>query len=307
MAHKNDEEGWIDAFVRAHGSTRRDVADVEALTRELGAAVDRARASRPTLEVDAHRFVAHLARHLPDGTDPIAALSRMHTDDMWLVCGCLEGNTAAESTFERECIAAIDPMLAHMQLDVTMVDEVKQAVRAKLLVSTDGAVPRIGDYAGRGDLRSWVGVIAMREALTSLRHRGRHPAAGGEDRLMSMESPALGPELAFLKQHYRDAFEVAFKAALTDLSPRARNALRHHYVHRLTIDQLAAMYGVHRSNAARRIANAREALMTGTRRRLAEALNVERDEFESIMRLIQSRLDLSVRRLLEEGAEPDPR
>jgi RNA polymerase sigma-70 factor (ECF subfamily) len=178
-----------------------------------------------------------------------------------------------------------------------VVDEVKQIVRTKLLVAEQGRPPRVLEYSGRGELRSWVGVIATREALTLLRRGGRETTPA-DDVMLAVPSPVTGPELDFLKDHYKDEFRTAFTHALQELSPRERNALRHHYVHGLTIDQIATLYGIHRSNAARRIAKARESLLSATRRRLVLGLKVDRGEFESIMRLIESRIDVSIGRML---------
>jgi RNA polymerase sigma-70 factor (ECF subfamily) len=184
-----------------------------------------------------------------------------------------------------------------MRLPSATVDEVKQLVRTKLLVSDGARAPRLAEYSARGDLRSWVGVIATREALSLLR-RGAKTPLPAEDVLVAAASPMTGPELGFLKDHYRDEFRAAFVAALGELEPRERNVLRHHYVHGLTIDEIGTMYGIHRSNAARRIGKAREQLLSATRRRLVLGLKVDRREFDSIMRLIESRIDVSIQRML---------
>jgi RNA polymerase sigma-70 factor (ECF subfamily) len=199
---------------------------------------------------------------------------------------------AALAVFERECIGTIDRIVAHMRLPDAHVDELKQAVRTKLLVAEGDRPAKISDYKGKGPLRSWVGVVATRQALSRLRRK--HEDSPGDSALLGIESPHSGPELGFLKLHYREQFVRAFKAALAELDAGSRNSLRHHYVHGLTIDELAALYRIHRSNAARRVAKARDALLSGTRRRLVRELGIDRSEFESIMRLIESRLEVSI-------------
>ncbi len=47
----------------------------------------------------------------------------------------------------------------------------------------------------------------------------------------------------------------------------------------------------------------REKLLTFTRKNLHDRLNTNRNDFESIMRLIQSRFDVSIRRHLEENPD----
>jgi RNA polymerase sigma-70 factor (ECF subfamily) len=240
------------------------------------------------------------AKAIGSAPDAAAALSRLHTDDLWLVAAVLAGDAPAIAVLDAEAIEPIGRVLSHMQPSGELVDEVKQLVRTKLLLPDGDRPPRVAEFSGRGELRSWVGVIATREALSLLRKNAK-TSTPVDDVLLAMPSPLTGPELGFLKERYRDEFRTAFTAALGELAARERNALRHHYVHGLTIDQIATMYGVHRSNAARRIAKARDELLSGTRRRLVLGLNVDRVEFESIMRLIESRIDVSIQRML--GAE----
>ncbi|MBN1606671.1 MAG: transcriptional regulator, partial [Polyangiaceae bacterium] len=66
----------------------------------------------------------------------------------------------------------------------------------------------------------------------------------------------------------------------------------------LTIDEIAAAFGIHRATAARRVARARSALLAATRRELGERLRMSTAALKSVMRLIQSQLHASVRRLL---------
>lgn len=269
----------------------------DALAELLQARWERALARRPRLRVEPSAWIDALARALPPEAELPQALEKLHTDDLLLVAAVRTGAAAALAQLETDVIEPLSRVLGPMQLPAAVVDDVQQLVRTKLLVADGERGPRLFDYSGRGELRSWVGVIATREALSLLRRDGRENTPA-DDVLMAAPSPLTGPELGFLKDRYKDEFRVAFTAALAELSPRERNALRHHYVHGLTIDQIAALYGVHRSNAARRIAKARESLLSTTRRRLVLGLNVDRGEFESIMRLIESRIDVSIARML---------
>jgi RNA polymerase sigma-70 factor (ECF subfamily) len=68
-----------------------------------------------------------------------------------------------------------------------------------------------------------------------------------------------------------------------------------HYLDGATIDEIAAVYEVHRSSAARWIAESRAAILEHTRRLLQERLKGTASEIESILRLVDSRLDISAR------------
>jgi RNA polymerase sigma-70 factor (ECF subfamily) len=66
-----------------------------------------------------------------------------------------------------------------------------------------------------------------------------------------------------------------------------------------TIDRIGALYGVHRATAARRIAAARDELGAAIRTELAARLAISIDEVDSIVRLVQNRIDVSLERLLD--------
>jgi hypothetical protein len=73
--------------------------------------------------------------------------------------------------------------------------------------------------------------------------------------------------------------------------------LRLHHLGGVTLDQLAAMYASLR-HTVRWLADVRKPAR-GTRTMLRTRLAVSADELDSIMELIGSRLDASVRRLLD--------
>jgi RNA polymerase sigma-70 factor (ECF subfamily) len=208
-----------------------------------------------------------------------------------LALGCAEGKAAAHEAFERRYLGAVADALAPMKLSAATVDEVRQMVREKLLV---GDPPAIVAYAGRGTLHGLVKVVAVRTAVSLLRKTRRETSAD----LGELPAPAHDPELAFLKEHYREAFRAAFEAATKTLDGRARNLLRLHHVGGMTLEELACMYGVHRATIVRSLAAARRDLLVGTRRGLEERLQADRDEVESILALIQSRFEVSVARML---------
>ena len=72
----------------------------------------------------------------------------------------------------------------------------------------------------------------------------------------------------------------------------------------MNIDKLGVMFQIHRATAARWLHSARESVFTETRRLLQQRLRLSPAEFDSLVRVLRSQLDLSVTRLL---AEPPPR
>src|SRR5262249_46581288 len=124
-----------------------------------------------------------------------------------------------------------------------------------------------------------------------------------EDDLLEAPGFADDPELGELKAKYRDQLAAAFRASLATLQPRDRSLLRYQVMDGLTIDEIGAIYKVHRATAARWLAPIRTELVDGTLAKLSAELGVGRASAASIVRLVQSQLELSVVRHL---GEPKP-
>ena len=129
-----------------------------------------------------------------------------------------------------------------------------------------GARPRIGEYAGRGPLQAWVRVAAVRAALDLLRAGGAR--GGGEVEPEDLAADVVSPEVDYVKERYRPQFKAAFQDALRALDSEQRNVLRLHVVEGLNIDEIGALFKVHRSTVARWIAAARQQVLAGARNRL---------------------------------------
>jgi RNA polymerase sigma-70 factor (ECF subfamily) len=156
--------------------------------------------------------------------------------------------------------------------------------------------PKIAGYKGAGDLRRWIRVVATRQAIDNRRqHKAEIPLH--EDLLKRLPDEGDGAELEHLRHVYRKEFKQAFAAAVAELTKRQRNVLRYH-VEGLTADQIGRMYNVHRVTVARWLSAIRGALLHATRGALRERLGVEHREVDSIMRLIDGEVTLSIDRLL---------
>jgi RNA polymerase sigma-70 factor (ECF subfamily) len=288
------------SFVGAATADDRVVADA-ALELMLQSLIDRARADWPDLELDEPGFAAHVARALGDG-DLATALGELHAADLWLAYGCSVADDAALAAFDRELLSQVGTLLVRMQLQPQLVDEVRQRLRHKLLLASPGERPRIAEYAGRGPLLAWVRVAATRAALDLLRAAGARPAAELEPDDLTVGC-ASSPELDYLKERYRPQFKQAFQEALLGLDSEQRNVLRLHVVDGLNIDEIGALFKVHRSTVARRIASARQQVLAHARRRLRVELGLSAGEFDSLAGVVRSELDLSVAKILNKTKE----
>lgn len=267
----------------------------EATDPRLAPIVRSARLAWPTVELATDQFLAHLARHAPEGIALETALQQMHTEDLYLACACALGNRAAVLAFEQHCMTGLEATLSRYRASSDSVAEVKQRVRERALVGAAGP-PRIERFSGRGDLRSWVRVMAAREAINLLRDARRETAIDDDTLMDSLTTSDA--RLDHAKARYVHEFKQAFTAALRSLPARDQTLLRQHVIDGLTIDQLGTLYHVHRATAARNLERARQAVLAGTRERLATALRVRTGELDSILRLIRSRVEVTLRWLV---------
>ena len=238
-------------------------------------------------------FASFLAERVESDGDDLAV------HDLYLACACCQRDEAAVREFAETFSTDIDKVASRASAPGISAEDARQMLLERILVGSDRSPPKIGSYKGKGSLRSWVRVTAVRLLIDIFRGGGSGRERTVEQSILEEIADSSDPEVAYFKKHYRDQFRAAFEEAARALSSRDRNQLRHLFVDRLTIDQLAALYGIHRSTAARRLAAARTALLDGTRRHLVE--RVGGSEVDSIMGLIQSRLELSVQRIFAES------
>src|SRR5581483_10913105 len=108
------------------------------------------------------------------------------------------------------------------------------------------------------------------------------------------------PELALVAARYHDAFHEAVRDALAGLDERARVLLKLHLVDGVTLVRLAGMYAVDRATVVRWLAQARERVRTAALERLRARVGGSADELHSVLRLLRSRLDVSLGGLLRD-------
>jgi RNA polymerase sigma-70 factor, ECF subfamily len=233
--------------------------------------------------------------------DDLAAAAALHAEDLYLACGCAAGVAAALEAFEGRYLAQVRVFLGRMRPTAALIDEVKQALRVRLLVAPPGEVPRIADYAGRGSLVSWLRVAAIRLAIDQLQASGAAappPGDAGDELLDQIRGG--DPELELVKERYRNEVNAALLEAFGALSAPQRNVLRLSYRDGRSIDEIGALLGAHRSTAARWIAEARQTILDEARRRLEAQLGLSPAEVQSLLRVLRSQLHLSVSRLLRD-------
>jgi RNA polymerase sigma-70 factor (ECF subfamily) len=272
--------------------------DEEVLEAALAEMIEQARRAFPDVQLNDEVFVAHIARHVPEGVPLARALAQLSVADLYLACACTRGDEAATRAFEADYRDTLRAVIARGAPEAT--DEVCQRVLEHLLV---GDPPALVSYAGRGRLRAWLRVVATRELYAHMRKEKRHRGKDVDELVERIEDTEADPELADLKRRYRREFKRAFAEAFATLSVRERNLLRHDLLDGSSTEAIAKLYGVHRASIARWRADLRAKLLSETQRYFRERERLDAGKLESILRLIDSQLEVSLFRLLDEEKE----
>lgn len=281
------------------------------LDRQLWALVAEGRAAWPGLPVQASDVVAFVGRQVtPEALDAAVAgaagagiLEGLRPADLYLAAACAKQLTPALAAFDRDYMREVDIALARMRIPGARVADVKQLVRQRLFVGggTAGAptsAGKIAEYAGRGDLRRWVRSVAVRTCLNDLR-KGKREVLVDDDQLIAQHAIAVDdPEIEYMKRTYSSEFKAAFSAALGQLGPREQTLLRYHHVDGLNIDEIGAIYRIHRVTAFRWLEKAKEQLVRTTLELLRARLQLPAAELDSVLRMIRSQIHLSLVRHL---------
>jgi RNA polymerase sigma-70 factor (ECF subfamily) len=290
-------------FLDAAPATVRPVlAQVADLDRRLWAIVAEGRAAWPELTVDATALVAFVARQATAELAD-AALDGLRPADLYLACACAQHLPGALAAFDRDYMREVDIALARMRVGPPRLQDVKQLVRQRLFVGGGTAgqptsAGKIAEYGGRGDLRRWVRSVAVRTCLNELR-RGKREILVDDEQLIAQHAIAADdPEVEYMKRTYAHEFRAAFGDALQTLGAREQTLLRYHHVDGLNIDEIGAIYRIHRVTAFRWLEKAKDLLVRSTLDTLRSRLQLPAGELDSVLRMIRSQVHLSLVRHL---------
>ena len=256
-----------------------------------------AREQWPDVALDEDALAPFIGQRLVGG-ELAAALAAAPAADLALAAACVAQEPSAHAAFDA-VLVEVDIAGAAVGAPPDLVEEVKQLLRMQLLVAKDGKPPGIAGYRGKGPLRGWVRITATRELIRHKKKAARYVASDRAlDRLLAN---GIDPQLEALKAEYRSEFAIALREAIELLSAEDRTLLRQQIVDGMSIDAVGIAFGVHRATAARWLSRARTALVAATHERLAARLDLPVDQVDSVIRLVQSKLDASVIRYLKES------
>lgn len=256
----------------------------------LETALARAAAAWPGVVLDAASFGARLEA-CAAGEDP----AKLRVEDLFLALACARGDAAALRAFEGAYGGDVERSFARFRnTGVKTADDVKQELRQKLFA---GDSPKILEYSGRGELRTWLRVTVTRMLINVTTRETKEQPTPDE---LFTAMPVVGdtPEAEHLRRTYAAELKEAFGTAVAALPPRDRNLLHYACVEDLGIDAIGQIYGVHRATAARWLEGARADLFKQLRAALLARLKVSERELQSIVRMMLSRVELTLERYL---------
>ncbi len=276
-------------LAEAEGAEGMEPAALEARLRALFA---EGRAAWPQLALGEEIFARHLGAIWSARK---AKLDELRGADLFLACACAQG--------EARALSALEPLLAQACASLpkgtpALSDEIRQDLREKLLVAQDDEPPLIATYSGEGPLATWLKVTAVRAALRKQRNSAREVPLDDSPLPELSSGGRPDPELDYLKLRHGEDFRAAFRDAAQALSPRDRIVMRLYYVDGLGVEKIGAMYTVHASTVTRWMQASRETMLLETKRLLGERLRLSGGEVESLLGMLRSGMQASLRKVL---------
>jgi RNA polymerase sigma-70 factor (ECF subfamily) len=255
-----------------------------------------ARAKWPDLDVGVDRFAIELARRL--GTELTAeVLASIRADDVYLAIACGDGVAMAVQHVEAECAREVDIAAKKLRATPDQADEMRGRLRELLFTSQPERAAALSTFAGRGDLRGYVRVIATRELIRMI-NRGRKEVPLDDDVVLEGLGITGDPEISVMRRRFGSEVDAALRAAIASLDDRGRALLRYAMVDGWSSERIGVVYGVHRGTVARWLSAIRADLGERIRAELATRLELPADEVTSVVRMVQSRIEISFERLL---------
>jgi len=250
--------------------------------RETEVAFARGRAAYPGVALREDDFGRFLAGAV-EGRGEVPE-DRLPLEDLFLACACACEVPGAAEAFEAKLGRIVRRAVARVLPDAAEREDAEQRVRHHLLVRD-----------AEGPLAGWVSVAAIRLAVSMGRsataeRRLRAKAAG--------EAAGANPELLLMKGELAKEFEAAVEDALGRLSDRERLILRLYLVSGMTLAQIGRSLGVTQQAVSRQLEKIRASVLADVRGRLRDRLAMPKAELASVIRMIASRLNVSISRLL---------
>jgi RNA polymerase sigma-70 factor (ECF subfamily) len=266
----------------------------------LGALLQAGREAWPRLPLPEDTLLAFLAQRVAAQEDPLQALRSLHAVDLYLVCAFLHRVDGAAAALEKTYFSSITSILRRQGVSEPVAEDVRQSIYVQMLSHQEPGGSGLRQYQGRGSLKSWLRVAATRMARR-IQDRGRRERPLAADTPAGFLLAGADPQLEQMQRPFQAEFKASLQEALEGLSAPERNLLRFYFVDGLNIDEIGVIQRVHRATVARRINALRSRLLIDVRSALVRRLRLAQPDLDSLIRLVDSQLELSLHRLLSPG------
>jgi RNA polymerase sigma-70 factor (ECF subfamily) len=206
--------------------------------------------------------------------------SNARAADLLIARACAMRDEESLSAFEAAFFGEIDTVRASFGRLPIELDDVRQRLRERLFLHNP---PSIATYSGQGDLRGWVRAAAL-HLLLNVAARERREQPTDDAFFDAMLDASADAEVRLVKRMCREDLRAALAAAFSRMPPRDRTVLRYAFADGLGVDDVGAIYRVHRATAARWIAKARDRFVRATHVELTHRLGISRADAMSIIR-----------------------
>jgi RNA polymerase sigma-70 factor, ECF subfamily len=256
----------------------------------MTAPIEAAKIAFPCVSVDPVAFASHLSECVRK-----AGEAELNAEDLYLAFACGQGDRTAQELVERRYLSKVGRFIAHLNQPAAFIDEVRQILRERLLFGTGDCAsrkPQILGYRGRGSLRAWFRVTAVRQALDLMAREKAFPVSAlpADDQ----EAAFVDPELIAIHRRHLPQLREAFESALGSLDESERRMLRFYLVDGLNIGRIGAIFGKSRATVGRMMVECREKLHLRTRRRLGELTGAPPSDVHGLIGILRGQLDFSV-------------
>lgn len=296
---KRDERA---CFLAGLSDQLRDTfASAPALAETLAQLIRQSREAWPSVKLSTDVFLAYVASRVSQ-PEP-ETLMQLHWGDLYVACACSLGDSAAISCFESLCVVFYAELQQKLKVSPAQFEEHKQALWVELFSGDEETPPKITKYTGQGKLVYWTRVTFLRHMLRALQGEKKEVPVE-EEMLVRLTPAAVHTEASLMKNEAKEELRKALAEAIRALSARERNILRHHYIDGLNTEKVGAIFGVHRATVARWLQKIRDSLFLAISAKLVDKMNIADDEFDSIIHLLHSHLDITIPQVSRRRPKP---
>jgi RNA polymerase sigma-70 factor (ECF subfamily) len=216
-------------------------------------------------------------------------------EDVYLATAMLAGDAQAVGVLRAMLRSAIRQH-ARGRMGDSDCEELEAELSEQMLV---GPSAGLRNFRATGPLAAWVGVAAARKVVAFLKRSAR--GTEFSDAMLWSDLGQAGAELSQFRDGLNLQLSACFAAAIRGLERKQRLLLRQHHLDGVGLQGLAAIYDVHRATIVRWLAGARASLLENLRNEIAQKLQVQRLDVDSLVRAVDRRFEVSASLFLSQS------